>query len=90
MVIETGVSESFPRLREDAKWWLAASSGDVRIALVVSIKKAKVEFEKWQLAPPNAPRPLTRQYIDILRLRNQKPPLFQQPATTPLEKGGIL
>ncbi|CAL5867975.1 uncharacterized protein PFLUO_LOCUS2198 [Penicillium psychrofluorescens] len=82
LVIETGVSESLPRLRADAKWWFAASSGDVRIVLVVSIKKTKVEFEKWQLAPPNAPRPLTRQYIDNLRLGNQVPPLFQQPATT--------
>ncbi|KAF9251729.1 hypothetical protein DTO013E5_3844 [Penicillium roqueforti] len=81
-VIETGVSESLPRLREDAKWWLAASSGDVRIVLVISIKRTSVYFEKWQLAPSNAPRPLTRAYIDTLRLQGPHiPPLFQQPAT---------
>jgi hypothetical protein len=81
-VIETGVSESLPRLREDAKWWLAASSGDVRIVLVISIKRTSVSFEKWQLAPLNAPRPLTRADIDTLRLRGPHiPPLAQQPAT---------
>lgn len=81
-VIETGVSESLPRLREDAKWWLAASSGDVRIVLVISIKRTSVSFEKWQLAPSNDPRPLTRAYIDTLRLPGPHiPPLFQQPAT---------
>lgn len=81
-VIETGVSESLPRVREDAKWWLAASSGDVRIVLVISIKRTSVSFEKWQLAPSNAPRPLTRRYIDTLRLQSPHiPPLSQQPAT---------
>jgi len=81
-VIETGVSESLPRLQEDAKWWLAASSGDVRIVLVISIKRTRVSFEKWQLAPLNAPRPLSRAYIDTLRLQSPHiPPLLQQPAT---------
>ncbi|KAL4780853.1 hypothetical protein BJX76DRAFT_364024 [Aspergillus varians] len=83
VVIETGVSESCPRLREDARWWLANSSGDVRIVLIISIKRNKVYFEKWQLAPPNAPRPLTRRYLDTLRQKSpQMPPLFQQPAAT--------
>lgn len=74
--IETGVSESLPRLREDAKWWLHASDGAVRIVLVVGIRRSCVTFEKWQLAPPNAPRPLTRQYIDSLRSQGSPRPIL--------------
>lgn len=78
-VIETGVAESISRLRKDAEWWLASSKGDVRIVLIISIKKTSVSFERWQLAPPNAPRPLTRAYIRTLRLQSpQLPPLTQQ------------
>ncbi|KAJ5682071.1 uncharacterized protein N7477_002011 [Penicillium maclennaniae] len=78
-VIETGVSESLPRLREDAKWWFNNSGGEVRIVLVIGIRRTKVEFELWELAPPNSPRPLTRGYIDSLRQR-YLPPLVQQTA----------
>lgn len=53
LVIETGVSASRPRLREDAKWWFTASDGHVRIVLVIGIEKNKVTFEKWQLDPSN-------------------------------------
>jgi hypothetical protein len=78
-VIETGVAESLSRLRKDAEWWLGSSKGDVRIVLVISIKKTSVSFEKWQLAPSNAPRPLTRAYISSLRLQSPHlPPLVQQ------------
>lgn len=81
-VIETGVSESLSRLRGDAKWWLAASSGNVRIVLIISINRTSVSFEKWQLAPSNALRPLTRAYFNTLRLRgHHMHPLLQQPAT---------
>ncbi|KAJ5100717.1 hypothetical protein N7456_006769 [Penicillium angulare] len=80
-VIETGVSESIPRLREDAKWWLATSSGDVRMVLIVGMKKRYVSVEMWQLAPSNAPRPLTQQDIDTLRLQVPPiPPMIQQQA----------
>ncbi|CAI7661240.1 unnamed protein product [Penicillium discolor] len=80
VVVETGVSESLPRLRQDARWWFGASDGEVRMVVIISIKKTAVHFEQWQLAPPNAPRPLTRAYIDSLR-RNpgNVPPLLQQP-----------
>ncbi|KAI2791265.1 hypothetical protein POX_c04122 [Penicillium oxalicum] len=82
-VLETGVSESLPRLREDARWWFADSRGDVRIVLLISIKKSCVKFEKWQLAPPNAARPLTRAYINsMLSQSPSMPPLIQQPAAT--------
>lgn len=67
VVVETGVSESLPRLLQDARWWFGASGGEVRMVIIISIKKTAVHFEQWQLAPPNAPRPLTRAYIDSLR-----------------------
>ncbi|KAJ5932356.1 hypothetical protein N7516_006845 [Penicillium verrucosum] len=80
VVVETGVSESLRRLRQDAKWWFGASNGDVRMVIIISIKKTAVHFEQWQLAPPNAPRPLTRAYINSLRQHsNNVPPLLQQP-----------
>jgi hypothetical protein len=84
LVIETGVSQSLPRLREDAKWWLAASSGNVRIVLVISIKRTSVSFEIWQLAPSDAPRPLTWGYIDTLRLQTPHiPPPLPTASTDP-------
>ncbi|OGM39664.1 hypothetical protein ABOM_011522 [Aspergillus bombycis] len=85
LVIETGVSESLAKLRRDATWWLQNSSGDTRIVLVISIKKAmrEIRFEKWQLVPPNFPRPVTRQAVDQLRQQpNQMPPLVQQQANS--------
>ena len=78
MVFERGVSESLPRLYQDARWWFGASNGEVRIVILISIKKTAVYFEQWQLAPPNAPRPLTRAYINSL-YRHPMPPLLQQP-----------
>ncbi|KAJ6009233.1 hypothetical protein N7522_004249 [Penicillium canescens] len=84
-VIETGVSESLNRLREDAKRWFVDSQGEVRIVMVISIKPAEVTFEKWQLAPNNAPRPLTRVYLDSLRAQSPNiPPLIPQP--TPIQQ----
>lgn len=38
LVIEFGVSESLPRLRADASWWLTQSGGKVNIALLISVK----------------------------------------------------
>lgn len=79
MVVETGVSESLPRLRQDARRWFGASNGEVRIVIIISTKKTAVHFEQWQLAPPNAPRPLTRAYIDSLRQNPGNVPPLQQP-----------
>ncbi|KAJ5845176.1 hypothetical protein N7534_008845 [Penicillium rubens] len=82
-VIETGVSESLPRLREDAKRWFIISQGLVRIVIIMSIKLTEVTFEKWQLAPTNAPCPLTRAYLDGLRTQPLNvPPLVTQPIPT--------
>ncbi|KAE8361225.1 hypothetical protein BDV27DRAFT_160897 [Aspergillus caelatus] len=82
LVIETGVSESLPKLQEDAKWWFNNSSGRIRIVILISLKRTKMLFQKWQLVPPNAPTPITRQYISSLRQQSPNmPPSVNQPAT---------
>lgn len=82
LVIETGVSESLRRLREDAHWWFHNSLGQVRIVLVISIcrRQRTVIIEKWQLAPPGTPNPLTRNMLN--QLANIRPPLVQQPVSS--------
>ncbi|KAE8168309.1 hypothetical protein BDV40DRAFT_294853 [Aspergillus tamarii] len=83
LVIETGVSESLRKLQEDAKWWFNNSSGRVRIVILISLKRTMMLFQKWQLMPPNAPKPITRQYISLLHQQSPNiPPLVNQPATT--------
>ncbi|OQD61956.1 hypothetical protein PENPOL_c014G08074 [Penicillium polonicum] len=82
LVVETGVSESLPRLRQDAKKWFADSDGEVRIVIIITSPAKRIMFEKWQLAPPNSPRPLTRSAI--LSLTSQfpnAPPSSTQPAS---------
>lgn len=83
LVIETGVTESLHRLREDAYWWFHNSLGRVRIVLVVCIsrRQSKIIIEKWHLAPPGTPNPLTRSMLDQLVLI-QRPPLVQQPVAS--------
>ncbi|KAL1966956.1 hypothetical protein VTN77DRAFT_3700 [Rasamsonia byssochlamydoides] len=55
LVIEAGMSESLPRLRSDARWWIEHSNGRVNIVLLIwlhpTIKKIKIE--KWE--PGQAP-----------------------------------
>lgn len=81
LVIETGVSESLSRLRQDARKWFAHSGGDVRIVTLIHASENIVSFEQWQLAPSTAPRPLTKRYIDTLWAQTpQIPPLTGQPA----------
>lgn len=88
LVIETGVSESLPRLRADADWWFTNSNGAIRIVLLFSIRKAskRVVVEKWQLAPPGTAAPLTTNAINLLRQQQPTPmpPLVQQPAAMQL------
>jgi len=50
IVFESGVSESRPRLRTDAGWWMANSSGDVKIVLLlhVSSPKKRIFLEHWE------------------------------------------
>ncbi|KAE8356763.1 hypothetical protein BDV28DRAFT_163777 [Aspergillus coremiiformis] len=39
LVIESGVSESMPRLRQDAAWWMANSRGQVQIVLLIKVTR---------------------------------------------------
>ncbi|KAE8152939.1 hypothetical protein BDV25DRAFT_150195 [Aspergillus avenaceus] len=80
LVIETGGTESLPRLHEDVKWWFENSRGDVRIGLVVkiSLSTRKSTIEKWQLASPGPPRPVTRGAER--QLPHLPPPRVQQAA----------
>jgi hypothetical protein len=50
---ECGFSESLRHLRFDAGWWLRESGGEVKIVIIISIKRARsiVRIEKWELAP---------------------------------------
>lgn len=83
LVIETGVTESLRRLREEAYWWFQNSLGQVRIVLIICISRRqhKTIIEKWQLAPPGTPNPLTRDILDQL-VNTQQPPLVQQPVAS--------
>ena len=49
LIIDSGTPDSLPRLRDDARWWLVASEGQVKIALLVAIDlPAKtIAIEKW-------------------------------------------
>ncbi|KAF9893089.1 hypothetical protein FE257_012500 [Aspergillus nanangensis] len=78
LVIETGVSESLSHLQEDARWWFENSMGETRIVLVISINRTRrsIIIQKWQLAPPATPSPLTRSRIN--QIRTQPPPRVQQ------------
>lgn len=78
LVIETGVAESLPRLEQDARWWFENSLGETRIVLVMSIsrKRRRIIIQKWQLAPPDTPSPLTR--LRINQIHTQPPLRVQQ------------
>ena len=51
IVFESGLSESLGRLRTDAEWWLIESGGQVKIAVLISIRPAlsALCIEKWEL-----------------------------------------
>lgn len=80
LVIESGVSESLPKLREDTRWWFENSSGLVRTVIILSIKKARktIQLEKWQLADPNSPTPSASTTAAL----STPPSLMQQPAAS--------
>jgi hypothetical protein len=62
LVLEVGVSESLPRLRNDARWWLSNSGGSVNIVLIFDVNEGAktILIEKWETAPATATRPVTR------------------------------
>ncbi|KAF7125503.1 hypothetical protein CNMCM5793_001742 [Aspergillus hiratsukae] len=57
LVVEVGGSESKTKLHSDAKFWFNNSNGQTRFVILISVKRARVTFEKWMLMPPNAPNP---------------------------------
>ena len=59
---EAGLSETLAKLRTDADWWLTNSKGDVKIAIVISIKPAQKSLwiEKWCLQRRIPAAPVTR------------------------------
>jgi hypothetical protein len=64
LVIEVGRSESLSQLRQDVRWWLIESKGEVQIALLMSIRESSstLLIEKWELRAPPLGRsgPVTR------------------------------
>lgn len=79
VTLEVGVSESYPKLKADAEWWLTNSRGDVRLVIIVSVdrKTPKIKFETVTLNPANLrlqrPRyvPTIRQSITTSRDPNR-------------------
>lgn len=51
IVCEAGVSESWTKLKADARWWLENSGGEVKAVIIisVSIPKKQVRIQKWQM-----------------------------------------
>ena len=82
-VVGAGVSESLPRLRQDASWWFANSAGMVRVVLLLAIRKRTktIVIERWQLAPPGTPG-LDSTIIANLRQQNTLPPQVLQSVVT--------
>ncbi|KAE8383165.1 hypothetical protein BDV26DRAFT_277609 [Aspergillus bertholletiae] len=82
LVIEVGVSESMPRLRNDAAWWISNSGGQVRIVIVIKVTRAtkKVVIEKY--IPKQVVLPRTR-------ARARLPPVYAPDlvSTTTVDQG---
>lgn len=50
IVFEAGISESLPRLRIDAGWWLDSSNGDVKTVILIAVKRSapSIILERWE------------------------------------------
>jgi hypothetical protein len=44
LVIEAGVSESMPRLRQDKNWWFCHSYGAVKLVILIKVNKQRREI----------------------------------------------
>lgn len=55
LVIESGVSQSLPDLRNTIRWWFSASGHAVKIVLLVKLNRSSEEIiiEKWTEGPAN-------------------------------------
>ncbi|KAK2814022.1 hypothetical protein FQN50_000426 [Emmonsiellopsis sp. PD_5] len=71
IVVETGFSESRPRLDEDAKFWLRESHGDVKIAIAAHISRrtGHIIFHVWEGGVVSRIR--KTQQVEIQRVNKQ-------------------
>ncbi|PGG98269.1 hypothetical protein GX51_06917 [Blastomyces parvus] len=69
LVLEVGYSESAPKLKRDASWWLTESQGDVRAVITLKIfRYHRVHLEMWQLRDGAArPRPVMTQEVTVTK-----------------------
>ena len=80
IVFESGLSESLRRLRDDARWWLTNSKGDVEIVVIILINPTQSSFyiERWELAPLDERRPTTGAFLNELLNRPGIPSKLQE------------
>jgi len=73
LVLEVGVSESLPKLRNDARWWLSNSGGSVNIVLIFHINQGakSILIERWETTSALTSRPITR---STARSNGNQPP----------------
>ncbi|KAK2794576.1 hypothetical protein FQN52_008157 [Onygenales sp. PD_12] len=71
IVVETGFSESRPRLDDDAKFWLRETHGDVKIAIAAHINRrtGHIFFHVWEGSV--ASRIRKTQQVEIQRVNKQ-------------------
>ncbi|KAL1867594.1 hypothetical protein Plec18167_008594 [Paecilomyces lecythidis] len=57
-VVEIGVSETLPQLRQNARLWLTNTDGRTRIVLLIYVHHSRsiIRFERWQNEPKNFTR----------------------------------
>ncbi|OJJ82719.1 uncharacterized protein ASPGLDRAFT_152353, partial [Aspergillus glaucus CBS 516.65] len=56
VVVESGFLKTIRRLRVDAEWWLVRSAGDVKVVIIIAVKRDEPEIiiENW-IADGNGP-----------------------------------
>jgi hypothetical protein len=86
LVFEAGLSETLASLRTDAEWWLTNSRGEVKIAIVISIKPAQKSLwiEKWCLQPRTPTAPATRTNAPVPTKIREITIIQNPPIPTPL------
>ncbi|KAI7969202.1 hypothetical protein EIK77_006107 [Talaromyces pinophilus] len=62
LAVEVAYSESWRKLANDARWWLAASNGDIKTIITISInqKYREITCDKWGLNAEEEPVALYR------------------------------
>jgi hypothetical protein len=84
LFFEAGVSETLARLRVDADWWLTNSNGEVKIVVIIWIRRAakSLVIEKWCLQPRTSAAPATRANAPIVT-KIQELRIIQNPHILP-------